>query len=518
MKRNSFGRYGEMESLTDLENSSKELKMRDGRTSSWFILMQRLIWSLVIVQMLLFGKKAARASAAELTRPNVLFIAIDDWRNDLHALGVDHVQTPHMDRFVGESVIFSRHYVQVPTCGASRASLLTGLRGPQSGMGNGAIMRNQASWGDRVLPRVFRQHGYQTFALGKITHHPGGLAGRDWADPQAVELPDAWDRSWVPDNSPWRSPKAMMHGYANGVARRPGESPAWEAHDGDDMSYPDGWVAKEAVAKLDELAESNQPWFFGVGFFKPHLPLAAPKKYFDLYDPHDIPAPNDTAAHPSPSSWNRSGELMGNYGHGGKDPYHDEDYARTLRHAYAASTSYVDAQVGKVLERVRALGLMDDVVIVIWSDHGFALGERGTWAKHNLYEAAVRSPLLIRYPGMERAGSICHATVETVDIFPTLTDLTGLPRPEGIYGVSLRPLLENPAGPSLKPAFSHWGNQETVRDERWRLIVQGSVKNDTVRGLELFDFKQSVEGVRADPDNHPEVVKRLLDAIRTQFD
>ena len=470
-----------------------------------------------VAGLLLLSKATPDVSAAAKDRPNVLFIAIDDWRNDLHALGVDHVQTPNMDLFAEESVVFSRHFVQVPTCGASRAALLTGMRGPQAGLNNNAIRENQADWGDRVLPRVFRQHGYRTFALGKITHYPGGLAGRDWADPQSEELPDAWDRSWVPENTPWRSPQAMMHGYANGVARDRGNSPAWEAHDGDDSSYPDGWVAEDAVAKLNELVESDEPWFFGVGFFKPHLPFAAPKKYFDLYDPDDIPAPVDTTPHPAPSSWRTSGELMNNYGHDGKDPYSDEAYARTLRHAYAASTSYVDAQVGKVLDRVRELDLMDDLIIVIWSDHGFALGERGTWAKHHLYEAAVRSPLLIRYPGMEHADTICHATVETVDIFPTLTELAGLPAPEGIYGTSLMPLLENPDAPSLKPAFSHRQDEETVRDDRWRMIVQGSAASGNILGIELFDFNDSVEGIRIDPDDHPEVVERLLNALKTQF-
>ena len=487
----------------------KELKKCPG-----FTFFGRVIGGLLTTQMLMFAAETAGESSANNKAPNVLFISIDDWRNDLHALGVDHVQTPYMDRFAEESVLFSQHYVQVPTCGASRAALLTGLRGPQSGLGNNAIRNNQSDWGDRVLPRVFRQHGYQTLALGKITHYPGGLAGSDWANPPE-ELPNAWDRSWVPENTPWTSPEAMMHGYANGVPRDRGNSPAWEAHDGDDMSYPDGWVAEEAVKMLNQLADSDNPWFFGVGFFKPHLPFAAPKKYFDLYDPDAIPAPIDTTRHLPPSNWS---ELMNNYGHDGKDPHSDEAYARTLRHAYAAATSYVDAQVGKVLERVRELGLMDDLIIVIWSDHGFALGERGTWGKHTLYEAAVRSPLLIRYPGVKHAGSLCHATVETIDLFPTLTELAGLPAPEGIYGTSLKPLLENPEAPSLKPAFSHWGGREAVRDDRWRLIVQGSAKNNDVRGLELFDFKESVEGVRVNPDDHPEIVERLLNAIITQFD
>ncbi len=472
---------------------------------------------IAIIALLLFlSRFMASGQPAAGVKPNVLFIAIDDWRNDLGALGVEHIQTPEVDRFAIESVLFSQHYVQVPTCGASRASLLSGMRPRgRAALGNDAIHRLHASWGERVLPRVFRQHGYRTYALGKISHHPGGLAGRNWANPPE-ELPGAWDRSWVPVG-PWRTPEALMHGYANGVARDRGASPAWEAFDGDDKSYPDGWVAEEAVEKLNELAESDEPWFFAVGFFKPHLPFAAPKAYWDLYDRDEIPIPKDRVRQPSPSSWTRSGELMGNYGHDGMNPYasgvENEAYAQLLRHGYAASTSYVDAQVGKVLQRVRELDLMDELIIVIWSDHGFALGERNTWGKHNLYEAAVRSPLLIRYPGMKHAGAVSRATVETVDIFPTLTDLAGLPVPTGIHGVSLRPLLGNPAGPSLKPAYSYWHGQETVRDERWRMIVQGAVADDNIRAIELFDFKNSVEGVRVNHADHAEVVEHLKEAL-----
>jgi iduronate 2-sulfatase len=309
---------------------------------------------------------------------NVLFISIDDLRNDLGALGVDYMQTPHLDAFAEEGRLFTRHYVQVPTCGSSRAALLSGRRANRPEfLPNTAILDTHEEWVSRSLPAVFQQHGYQTFSLGKITHYPGGLAGDGWAE-EPEELPGVWTRSWVPD-SPWETPRDMMHGYADGQPRERGESPTWEAHEGPDNSYPDGWVVDEAIDMLGELSEGGEPWFFAVGFFKPHLPFAAPKTYFDLYDPDEIPAPADTDRHPQPSSWHGSGEMMNNYGQHPGDPRTDPEYASQLRHAYAAATSYVDEQVGRVLDSLDDLGLKENTIVVIWSDHGFALGEQGIW-------------------------------------------------------------------------------------------------------------------------------------------
>lgn len=436
--------------------------------------------------------------------PNVLFISIDDLRNEVGAYGVDYIETPNMDAFAGESRVFSRHFVHVPTCGSSRAALLRGRRADsQEFIANNTIANTHEEWGDRSLPAWFKQHGYQTLSLGKITHYPGGLTGDGWAE-GPEELPGVWDRIWVPE-SPWETPQDMMHGYANGQPRDRGESPTWEAHEGSDTSYPDGLVAEDAVKTLNELSESDSPWFFAVGFFKPHLPFAAPKSYFDLYDPETIPIPEDTARHPSPSSWHGSGEMMGNYGQHPGHPNSNKAYAKQLRHGYAAATSYVDAQVGKVLEAFRELGMDENTIVVIWSDHGFALGEQGIWGKHSLYEVALKSPLMIQYPGIKEPGMVSSAIVETVDIFPTLTELAGLPTPEGLDGISLNDHLLNAETPSLKEAVGHWRNgQTTIRNENWRLIVHKS--EEDIEGFELFDFRESEEGVRKNPDEFHEVV------------
>ena len=443
-------------------------------------------------------------------RPNVLFIAIDDLRNDLGALGVAHANTPRLDSFARTARLFSHHYAQVPTCGASRCALLRGRYPSMAAqVGNNAIQQTQNEWGSRSLPAVFRQNGYRTLALGKITHYPGGLTGKDWAE-GPEELPGAWDRAWIPDG-PWKSPLVIMHGYANGTARQPGESPPWEAHDGPDEAYPDAWVASEAIKTLRELAARKQPWFFGVGFFKPHLPFAAPKKWHDL---HAMGVPDleaIVAAKPTwPSGWHGSGEFRGNYGHHGRDPATDADYARLLRRAYAASASYMDAQVGRVLAALRELGLEQDSIVVVWSDHGFLLGEHSIWGKHCLYEHALRSPLMIRHPGLVAPGRVSSATVETVDLFPTLADLCGLPLPPGLDGRSLRPQLMDPGAPAAKPAHGFWtGGLRTVRTDRWRLIVR-SGKDGVGSPVELFDYQTDPEETRNHAAAHPEVVRELL--------
>ena len=457
---------------------------------------------------------AAAASAADRARPNVLFIAIDDLRNDLRALGAEHARTPQLDAFAATARVFAHHYVQVPTCGASRASLLRGRYPTETAhVGNGAIATTHERWGDANLPAWFQRHGYRTFALGKITHHPGGRTGKLWAE-GPEELPGAWTRCWIPQ-TPWGEAERMMHAYANGVPRTPGKTPPLEAFDGPDTAYPDAWVADEAVKTLRDLAAKNEPWFFAVGFFKPHLPFAAPKRWFDQHDLQKIPAlPAAAAAKPSwPSTWHNSGEFRGNYGHGGRDPANDPAYPRELRQAYAACVSYVDAQVGRVLSSLSQLGLAESTVVVVWGDHGFLLGEHGIWGKHCLYDQALRSPLMIRAPGLRQPGVTANAIVETVDIFPTLVELCGLPAPGSLDGRSLRPWLETPTTPTAKPARGFWsGGQRTVRDDRWRLIVAPGSTADSPQ-LELFDYVSDPDETRNHATEQPERIRELQRTI-----
>lgn len=454
-------------------------------------------------------------SALAAQRPNVLFIAIDDLRSDLGVLGVAHAKTPNLDSFAQTARVFTHHYVQAPTCGASRCSLMRGRYPDQAAhLSNDAIRKTQENWSTKSLPALFRQQGYRTLALGKITHYPGGLSGRAWAEPPE-ELPGVWERSWIP-NGPWKTPQAIMHGYAGGNARRPGKSLPWEAVDGPDDMYPDAWVAAEAISTLKQLAAQEQPWLFCVGFFKPHLPFAAPKQWHDLHASDAAQMESEVGAKPSwTSGWHGSGEFRGNYGHSeGRDPDTDSEYARLLRRAYAGCVSYMDAQVGRVLDGLTEFALRDNTIVVVWSDHGFLLGEHAIWGKHCLYEGAVKSPLMIRYPGMPQPGKESVATVETVDLFPTLADLCRLPIPAGLDGRSLRPQLSDPSARALKPAHSFWSNnQRSIRNERWRLIVQQRPNSDPSR-IELFDYQADPRETRNHADANPEIVRELLEQLR----
>ena len=473
--------------------------------------MKNYFWrAMCAVVVLLFH---GNTNAAD-KQPNVLFIAVDDLRNDLGAFGVPYAKSPQIDAFASTARVFDRHYVQVPTCGASRCALMRG-RYPTvaSQVGNDGIKQTQKEWGQQSLPAVFRQNGYRTYSLGKITHYPGGLTGKEWAEGDE-ELPGAWDRAWIP-NGPWKTPVSIMHGYANGVARNPGKSPPLEAFEGSDDSYPDAWVAAEAIHTLKKLSAQQEPWFFCVGFFKPHLPFASPKRWHDLHQRGIPDLVAEIAAKPSwPSGWHNSGEFRGNYGHApGRNPDTDIEYAREIRQAYAACVSYMDEQVGRVLSALRELDREKDTIVVLWSDHGFLLGEHSIWGKHCLYENALRSPLMIRYPGIRQPGQTSHATVETVDLLPTLADLCNLPPPSDLDGKSLRLQLEDPIAPSFKDAHGFWsGGQRTVRTDRWRLITQPT-KDATAPQVELFDMQSDFDETKNVASEHPATVKELLAKI-----
>jgi iduronate 2-sulfatase len=459
----------------------------------------------------------ASAGSAPTPHPNVLFIAIDDLPNELGCLGASHARTPQLDAFAATARVFDNHHVQVPTCGASRCALMTGLypRRPIH-INNNAMLATHAEYGARTLPAWMRANGYQTLALGKITHHPGGLTGREWAE-GPEEMPGVWDRCWLPE-TPWKTPEAIMHGFAGGQRRVPGKSAPLESFDGSDSAYPDWWIANEAIATLQNLrnnnaaASKNKPWFFAVGFFKPHLPFAAPKRWFDLHASQQIPPPLATTRPPAPSGWHRSAEFFGNYKDAqNRNPNRNPAYALEIRRAHAAATSYVDAQVGRLLDELKKLGLERDTIVIIWGDNGFLLGEHAIWGKHTLYENAVRTPLMIRVPAQARPGVKSSATVETVDLFPTLADLCGLPAPDGVDGCSIRAHIENPAAPSSKPALSFWGSgQRAIRTDRWRLITHPGKAPTLDESVELFDMINMPGETQNVALNEPAVVKELL--------
>lgn len=451
-------------------------------------------------------------------RPNVLFICIDDLRPDLKCYGNPVIHSPNLDRLAKQSALFTRHYVTQPTCGASRYSLLTGRlpRNPVE-VSNEALEKQVSGKPKTDQSETFvdhlRRNGYYTVGMGKISHSPDGYV-YGYNDPKSdwLELPHSWDEMLF-DPGKWKTGWNAFFGYADGSNRQGRKSnvkPYEQAEVGDD-GYPDGLTARLAVSKLKELADKKQPFFLGVGFFKPHLPFNAPKKYWDLYDEANIPLT------PSPRipekvnalSLHESAEFnqyaLGDERASLEKPVSDA-YARTLRHAYYAGVSYTDAQVGKVLEALTQLGMDKNTIVVVWSDHGWHLGDYRVWGKHTLFEQSVRSVLIVKTPGM-KTGLVRNEIVSAVDIYPTLMALCGVTAPTGLDGNNFsRILKKGKTGDWDHVAYSYFKRGITVRTDRYRLTKYFRPQQPAV---ELYDHENDPNEQHNIAESHPEIVKRL---------
>ena len=452
-------------------------------------------------------------------KPNVLLICVDDLRPELASFGADYIQSPNIDRLAASGRAFDHHYVNAPTCGASRYTLLTGQYGSASNnslFDRASRMKKAPQAVALSMPKWFRNNGYTTVSVGKVSHHPGGWGGEDWDDQTDIEMPDSWDRHRMPSGA-WKNPRGAMHGLANGEVRSgrsfsENKMDALQSFDGDDTSYNDGLIADEGMQQLSELAEEDKPFFLAVGLIKPHLPFGSPKKYMAAYKDAELPP----IPHPNKpdwkSTWHRSGEFFGQYNHHGKDPRTDAQYADEVRRHYAACVTYADKHVGDILKTLEQSGKADNTIVVLWGDHGWHLGEHGIWGKHCLFEEALRSPLIIRYPEMKQPGERSDAVVSTVDIFPTLCELAGVPHPEQAYGVSLGPQLTDPSSPGHN-AFSYSGKGKTIRTATHRMILH---KDDGF--IELYDHRSPEKETKNVADENPQLTKELKQLILEEFD
>ena len=379
------------------------------------------------------------------SRYNVLFILADDLRPMLGCYGHPEMHTPNIDMLAARGTLFNRAYCQYPLCNPSRASLLTGLRPETTRVNSNAADFRQTVPEAATLTEHFAAHGYHTQSIGKIEH-------------------------------------------INQLFKR---GPSWQALDVADDELEDGKTANKAVEVLKEMKE--QPFFLAVGFDKPHLPFWAPRKYYELYNLEDahrnfhLPA---TSSYPenSPEIARNSLGLFSLYSDipAGEAPFSDAQTLELIR-AYAASTTYMDAQVGRVLHQLDVLGLTESTVVVFCGDHGFHLGEHGTWRKNTLFEVGLRSPLIVSMPGQAHSGAQTDALVELVDIYPTLCDACHLPVPSTLEGTSMVPLLENPKRTWKSAAFSKVvRGGTTIRTERYRYTEWGS---NGRRGKELYDYQ-----------------------------
>ena len=419
-------------------------------------------------------------------RPNVLFIAADDLRNDLGCLGNTEVISPHLDSLAKQGRLFTHAYCQQALCNPSRTSLLTGLRPDTLKIWDLPTHFRQVMPEVVTLPQHFKNNGYFTQNIGKIFHN--------------------WRQEIQGDPESWSVP-AVMH-FANHGSDKPqfdGQLPPDFAQDRKcqcmdlpDEAYFDGRVANLAVEALQERKAADKPFFLAVGFWKPHSPFNAPKKYWDLYDRSQLSMPkNPNWPKDAPEiAWHNSREILGSPRQRQLTP----EEIMEIRHGYLAAISYFDAQVGKLLAELERLHLRDNTIVVFWSDHGYHLGEQSLWAKTSNFELDARVPLIISTPNIKNAGQPTAALAELLDLYPTLVELSGLPMPSGLEGTSLAPIIENPSNTVQNAAYTQHPRHayyegepdamgRSVKTSRFRYTEWRNFQSNELIATELYDHK-----------------------------
>ena len=406
--------------------------------------------------------------SALLAKPNVLFIAIDDLRPELGCYGSPIAQSPHLDELAKEGMRFDRSYCQQAICSPSRASLMTGARPDQIGVIENTAYFRELNPEVVTLPQHFISHGYETVYCGKIYHGRMTDEGHSWSRKAAYDQCSV-ERTHLPggyalaeNQKLWASNKEkMLAQYGQQGSGGLVHGPAYESAEVPDHAYSDGYSTQLAIATLRDHLEKKprQPLFLALGFKKPHLDFVAPKKYWDLYDREKIKLSQQSGAPiaGAATGLHASFELRTRHGIPKKGPIGPE-LAQTLLHGYYACVSYVDAQIGLMLEALEEAGVRDNTVIVVWGDHGWHLGDMGIWGKATNYEIATRVPLIVWTPTMQARGQHSEALVELVDIYPTLCELTNLPVPEHLAGESFASILNDPKEEGKEYAVSQFPN------------------------------------------------------------
>ncbi len=425
-------------------------------------------------------------------QPNILFIAVDDLRDALGCYGNQTVQTPNIDRLAEHGVVFERAYVQYPVCNPSRASFLTGLRPDQTGVTDNLTLLRDKLPNVVTFPQLLKENGWHSSAFGKIFHLGGGR--NDAIKAKWMDLPKSWHNAKAFEATELGQHKLAGRDLSSGKLRWC----HWGAMDGDDDDQPDGQIAAAVIAQMESLGD--QPWIIGCGFMKPHDPFLAPKKYFDLYPDSSLSLYRD------PADLTQAPLLAVGFGEFGEafNRFTDKERMEFLR-AYYACTTFMDAQVGLVLDALDRLGLADRTLVIFVGDHGYHLGERNWWNKNTLFERSCRAPLIITGPNISpgRAGGL----VEFVDLFPTIAEHCALRTPEGLAGRSLWPQLQDPAAPGKDAAITivTRGPQrgDSIRTDRWRYTRW----SDGAR--ELYDHTVDAEETRNMVSEHNDVVESL---------
>ena len=441
-----------------------------------------------------------------IKKQNILFISIDDFRPKISSYGETKMITPNIDKLASEGLQFNNAYTNIAVCGASRASIMTGIR-PSEKRFNDFSTRASVDTPNAIpLNRIFKENGYETISYGKIYHHKddfqeywtekdGGQIQSDFQDPISIA----------------RIENAERGEYGK-------KQPTFEYPDVDDYAYNDGKITRRAINKLKALKNENKPFFMAIGYVSPHLPFIQPKKYWDMYD-HDAIKLADNSFQPKNSpdiaieAQHNSAEMRKNYLDIPENGQLDDSLARNLIHGYYASVTYMDALIGELIKELDDLGLRENTTIVFWSDHGYFLGEHGFWCKHSTFEEAVKIPFIISSPNHIKNKTTTSFT-ELVDVYPTLCDIANIKAPSYLQGESLIPVLENPSTILKTEVYTRYKQGEAVidKDFSYTEFHEGEKYLGNMLYDNLNDYKQNTD-ISKLPSNKS-VVKKYKEKLK----
>ena len=473
----------------------------------------------LFLALLILGGLLPKLGLAANT-PNVLLILVDDLKPVLGCYGDPVAKTPFMDAFAKTALRFDRAYCNQAVCAPSRYTLMLGSRSSSTGLYDLSNNLRQFYPDAVTMPQFFRQHGYRAESIGKIFHIGHGNLGDpdSWSVPH---FPEKVIEYLVPASTGGRMTREEAL-FGNVVLDHPlrdlPRGAAFESPDVPDEAYADGRVAAEAGRRLAAAKKRGEPFFMAVGFARPHMPFCAPKKYWDLYDRDTLPMPKfegDPAGAPSYAG-KALGEVTNYKPVPEKQRIKDDNMKRDLIHGYYASMSYADTQIGKVLAVLDRLDLAKDTIVLLWGDHGFHLGDHSTWTKHTNYEEANRIPIILRAPGVTQPGSSTGQLTETVDLYPTLAELAGLPKPQGpqpMDGLSLMPVLKDPSQRIRDHAYHCYPRSprlgQAIRTERYRMVEWARPDGQGVADYELYDYQEDPLETKNLAAERPAVMKEL---------
>lgn len=452
-------------------------------------------------------------SSATAPRRNVLFIMVDDLRPQLGCFGKSSMHSPHIDELAKRGRLFERAYCMVPTCGASRASMMSGLRPHAQRFVSYTARADEDAPGFTTINQHLKNHGYRTISLGKIFHFPDdSISG--WSE-----------KPWRPTTSNYRDKKAEKKAIAAHRKKHPKRLKVrgmpYEASDANESEYRDHQIATRAIQHLEILQDADSPFFLAVGFFKPHLPFCAPQKYWDLYDFDSIKVPDNYRKPPEApkGAVHQSSELR-SYATIPPKGSVSNYQARKLIHGYYACVSFIDQQIGRLMKALEETELCDNTVIILCGDHGWQLGDHGMWNKHSCFETSMHTPLIVFVPGEEPTsghdGRITALT-ELIDIYPSVCELTGLSKPAHLQGTSFVPLLNNPDLAGKSEAVGRYRSGDTIRTDHFRLSeFRSDNGSGNPIGSMLYDHRNDpAENLNiADRDEQQSTVEALTEKLR----